>query len=84
MKSPQVQRLLAGTDGTEAARYSGLTVLRSAAGWYVGTIYTDEHGNDSPGSRDSDYFRTEVEATRYLMALEAGETSAIEKMRFRP
>jgi hypothetical protein len=40
--------------------------LRSAAGFYVGTLHTDENGFVEPGSRDSDYFRTRQEAERYL------------------
>lgn len=45
--------------------YGPLTVLRSAAGYYVGTLYREPLGL-VPGSRDSDYFRTFREAKSYL------------------
>lgn len=38
--------------------YSELKVLQSPAGFYIGTIYTDEDGFQEPGSRDSEYFPT--------------------------
>ncbi len=41
------------------ADYSPLRVCRSAAGWFVGTLYRD----GSPGSRDSCYFKTESDAS---------------------
>lgn len=47
--------------------YGPLEVLQSAAGWYLGTMYT--HGKDSdhpgmiePGSRESEYFPTHTAA----------------------
>lgn len=46
--------------------YSKLMVLSSAAGYYVGTIYTDEDGFQDPGSRDSGYFKTREDAESYL------------------
>jgi hypothetical protein len=46
--------------------YSELQVLRSAAGYYVGTLHTDENGFEVPGSRDSGYFGSRSEAERYL------------------
>lgn len=45
--------------------YSELQVLRSQAGWYVGTTYTED-GVTEPGSRDSGYFPTREEADQYL------------------
>lgn len=55
--------------------YSDLQVLKSAAGWYVGTTYT--HGSDSefaglvePGSRESGYFSTEELADQHLQWLQ--------------
>jgi hypothetical protein len=43
-------------------RYSDLTVLKSAAGWYIGTLYANEDGYDEPGSRESGYYAIEGEA----------------------
>jgi hypothetical protein len=48
---------------------SALQVFRSAAGYYVGTAYTAEDGTVEPGSRDSDYFRTEAQAQTHLRTL---------------
>jgi hypothetical protein len=72
MKSPMVQNANYISD---KGRYSELQVLRSGAGYYVGTIY---HGEDfdEPGSRDSDYFRTEQEAAAYLSAINENESVA--------
>lgn len=55
-------------------RYSDLMVLRSGAGWYIGTIYTNppkDGGFQEPGSRDSIYFATEAEAEAELAYWEA-------------
>lgn len=51
--------------------YSTLGVMRSAAGFYIGTFYTDpETGIQQPGSRDSvEYYETFDEA---FEALEKG------------
>ena len=47
-----------------------LQVLRSAAGFYVGTEYYDaEFGCLVPNSRDSDYFATREQAQTYLSQL---------------
>lgn len=46
--------------------YSKLMVLSSVAGYYVGTIYTDEDGFQEPGSRESGYFKTREDAENYL------------------
>lgn len=66
MKSPMVQS--AGyLKPEQKSGYSDLQVLRSGAGYYVGTIYTDpEDGFTEPGSRDSGYFRTHEDAEKYL------------------
>lgn len=42
--------------------YSDLQVLRSAAGWYVGTTHYNKKGFYEPGSRESEYFRTHHDA----------------------
>jgi len=44
---------------SDKSNYTPLKVLRSAAGFYVGTEYKDpKTGFVEPGSRDSGYFRT--------------------------
>jgi hypothetical protein len=64
MKSPMIQN---ANYIENKSGYSDLQVLSSAAGYYVGTIYTDpEDGFREPGSRDSDYFRTYEQAEKYL------------------
>ena len=51
--------------------FSELQVLRSAAGFYIGTTYTDpENGWGEPGSRDSDYFVHKEQAMMALAKLE--------------
>lgn len=68
MKSPMVEN---ASYIIEKTGYSELQVMRSGAGWYIGTLYTDpKDGFREPGSRDSDYFATEAEATSYLKLLE--------------
>ena len=62
MKSPIVEKFAAD----EKEGYSDLKVLRSNAGWYIGTIFTDKDGSKEPGSRDSQYFKTRDEAVRAL------------------
>lgn len=64
----------------EAARgaYSDLKVMKSAAGWYVGTSF-DEYDAEgrlvfsSPGSRDSHYHATEAEADLTLRQMLGGD-----------
>lgn len=63
MKSPMVTNLDCIPNKES---YFELQVLRSAAGYYVGTLHTDENGFTEPGSRDSGYFGTRQEAERYL------------------
>lgn len=47
--------------------YSEQMVLRSAAGWYIGSMFWDaEYLFWCPGSRDSGYFASELEAHRVL------------------
>jgi hypothetical protein len=85
MKSPMVETLQCVTN---KSGYSELQVLRSPAGWYVGTLYwnTDEptHHYEQPGSRDSCYFRTEDEAKEYLRLLEAANPESINNLRLNP
>lgn len=40
-------------------RYSDLQVLKSGAGYYIGTTYTTKDGRIEPGTRDSvEYYHT--------------------------
>ena len=53
----------------DSENYSDLQVLRSAAGFYVGTTYLTSYvfGEvEEPGSRDSGYFATKAEARAEL------------------
>jgi hypothetical protein len=84
MRSPMVENT-PYYDNFKKAQYSELQVLRSAAGWYVGTTYTNEDGRwVGPGSRDSGYFATEAEAQAFLNALEAGDEEALSQLRLEP
>jgi hypothetical protein len=56
-----------GTNG-----YSELMVCQSAAGYYLGTMYTDESGFEEPGSRESDYFPSRGEAEIALEMWQCG------------
>lgn len=77
MKSPMVEN--AGYI-TNKSGYTELRVLKSAAGYYIGTMYEerDEDGKlkwQEPGSRDSEYFRTEEAAAKVLKYMEgSGDT----------
>ena len=66
MKSPMIQ---AADYITDKENYTELQVLRSAAGYYIGTTYNNPDGYQEPGSRDSDYFATAQEAELYLRAI---------------
>ena len=50
-----------GTNG-----YSQLQVMYSAAGYWLGTIYTDSDGDTQPGTRESGYFMNEEQAEHAL------------------
>jgi len=68
MKSIQVANII---DQAHRPNYSDLQVLKSAAGWYIGTIHTDpKEGFQEPGSRDSDYYSSEERARYALIYLE--------------
>lgn len=70
MKSPMIANANYIAD---KGNYSELQVLRSGAGFYIGTIYTGEDGIKEPGSRDSDYYPTREAAQKDLDALNQGE-----------
>lgn len=76
MKSPMVKGATY-IDKTDKGNYSDLQVLQSAAGYYIGTLYTDSKGFVDMGSRDSEYFGTEKEAQTELELLEKGNSDII-------
>lgn len=60
-------KLPAEFDAENESRYSDLRVLRSGAGWYVGTTYNNPDGFIEPGSRESEeYYPTEEAAQAAL------------------
>ena len=64
------------TPAHEQDRYSDLMILRSNAGFYVGTYYNekDDDGEivwSEPGTRDSEYFPTKEDAEEYLQQVES-------------
>lgn len=63
MKSPMISN---ADYITNKKNYSELQVLESPAGYYIGTIYTDESGFQEPGSRDSEYFESREGAEKAL------------------
>ena len=66
MKSLQVLEVIGNYRG-----FSQLQALQSAAGFYIGTIFTDpETGFSEPGSRDSCYFASKEQADLALKTLE--------------
>lgn len=65
MKSPQIE-FANYIDKDEKELYSDLQVLRSNAGFYIGTIYNNPEGYQEPGSRDSGYYPTREEAQKAL------------------
>jgi len=57
MRSPAIQT--SSMRLAEKMRYSHLQVLKSAAGFYIGTMYKEPEGYEVPGTRDSqEYFST--------------------------
>jgi len=69
MKSLQVSRVYVNSP-EEIARFSDLQVMKSAAGYYIGTVYNAIEGWQAPGSRDSDYYATKEEADYAFLYLE--------------
>lgn len=53
---------LASQDKTDQGVYTDLQLMRSPAGWYIGTKFRNNEGFVEPGSRESEYFTTEEEA----------------------
>lgn len=87
IRSPQLQNL-----GMDSPAFSPLKVMKSGAGYYVGTSYTDSTYGEEPGSRDSGYFGTPEEAQVWLddlaerieKAAEGQEIEAPEGLRMHP
>jgi len=84
MKSPMIER--AGYISSKEKRYyTEMKVLKSNAGYYVGTLFMNPHvGFKEPGSRDSCYFNTKEEADELLEQLEEGNEDAIMLLRDSP
>lgn len=73
MKSPQVESYC-----PDPENYSDLQVMKSPAGWYIGTVYNSPDGYTEPGSRDSQYFSSENVTKMYLqLVVETGDTSIL-------
>jgi len=76
MKSPMITNASYIED---KENYSDMQVMKSNA-YYIGTEYTDPSGFIEPGSRDSEYFRTEEEAAAYLAYIErTGDISGLRR-----
>ncbi len=71
MFSEQIKRTV--KKASERRKYSELKVCKSAAGYFIGTTYTNDEGYKEPGSRDSIYFSTDWEAKATLIWLETGK-----------
>lgn len=78
MKSPLVMNASYISEENKG-RYSDIQVLKSNAGFYLGTVFVDEDGFKEPGSRDSDYYTTKEEAEAALRVYQSldGETAAL-------
>lgn len=81
MKSPMIE---CADYITDKDCYSGLRVLHSSAGYYIGTVYTAPDGLQEPGSRDSDYFVTRAKAEAFLIELLGGSPAARASLRLTP
>jgi len=65
MKSPQELKAIKDIP-TDDGYYGELQVCRSSAGFYIGRVFHDAAGFGYPGSRESDYYRTTIEAQTAL------------------
>ena len=75
--STPVRSLIVERFAADPENYSDLQVLESAAGFYVGTLYSQD-GFTEPGSRDSDYFPTSDDAATFLDSVaRSGDTSRL-------
>jgi hypothetical protein len=81
MKSPMLKNIK--VDDPE--NYSDLKVMHSAAGYYIGTTYTDpKDGFAEPGSRDSQYFKEKETAEDFLKLVESHDPDAIAELKMYP
>lgn len=87
MKSPMITK---GDFIEDKGSYSDLMVLRSGAGFYVGTLWQERDAKgkivyQEPGSRDSDYFPSHEAAASFLATLTVcGEDVAETMLRQHP
>lgn len=72
MRSPMIEN---ASYIPNKSTYSDLMVLKSNAGWYIGTIFNGEWGPE-PGSRDSGYFETKEAAEYELHMIEISEDTS--------
>ena len=81
MKSPMIQNA-EWINEDDKKNYSDLKVLKSNAGYYIGTEYSDTElpGFNEPGSRDTEYFKSEKEANTELFLLETGQSDLVLRM----
>jgi hypothetical protein len=64
------ETILSGAPGHDMnPDVSEFQVLRSAAGWYVGTVI-NEDGATFPNSRETGYFSSEATAERALLSFQ--------------
>lgn len=73
MKSPMIQ---SANYIEDKENFSDLRVCRSAAGYYIGTVYHHPEGFDTPGSRDSGYFKIREEAEAELELVKSDTIAA--------
>jgi len=57
---------LASQDDSPDGYYSALVVMKSPAGYYIGTIFHHNDGSAEPGSRESQYFPSKTTAEEAL------------------
>lgn len=74
MRSPMIESLSC-IPNEEKNLYTEMQVLKSNAGFYVGTMYNNPEGFEEPGSRDSGYFATREEAEQELSDIMGGKQS---------
>jgi hypothetical protein len=74
MRSPMIQNA-DYIDHEDKRNYSDLQVMKSAAGYYIGTVYNGPDGPE-PGSRDTGYYQKREMAEVALRYLEADDPRA--------
>ncbi|MCK9293178.1 hypothetical protein M0P25_03825 [archaeon] len=61
--------------------YSDMKVMKSNAGYYVGTWYNNPKGFKDHGTRDSQYFKNYEEAEEFLKYVENNPDEAFNLLR---